>query len=254
MSVVYRKRLSAPEKVNGYYYNLNIFYQCGYGMPNCTCYAWGRWYELIGTKPKLYTGNAETWFPKGTAYDGYKRGQTPKLGAIACWAKGVAGKSTDGAGHVAIVEEIYPDGSILTSNSAWKGTNFYTKKIAKGYKVAGYTFQGFIYPPIDYVETVENKVENPANADVAYTIGQTYTTQVILKVRTGAGTNYTQKAYKDLTVNAKENAYSSGTNKGCLKAGTKVTLQQLKYVGNDIWGKIPSGWIAFKYRNNSYVK
>ena len=61
----FRKRLTAPTQVNGYYFNQNIFFKCGYGMPNCTCYAWGRWYELMGIKPKLYTGNAETWFPKG---------------------------------------------------------------------------------------------------------------------------------------------------------------------------------------------
>lgn len=251
MSKIYRKRVSAPEKVNGYYYNQNVFYQCGYGMPNCTCYAWGRWYELIGTKPKLWTGNAENWFPKGTAYDGYQRGQTPKLGAIACWSKGKAGNDSDGAGHVAIVEEIYPDGSILTSNSAWKGTNFYTKKIAKGYQVSGYTFQGFIYPPIEFVENVENPVEN---SEPVYKVGNTYTTQVVLNVRAGAGANYSKKAYNNLTANAKANAYSSGINKGCLKAGTKVTLLQIKNVGADVWGRIPSGWIAFKYRNNIYVK
>lgn len=252
MSKIFRKRLSAPEKVNGYYYNQNVFYQCGYGMPNCTCYAWGRWYELLGIKPKLYTGNAETWFPKGKAYDGYERGPTPKLGAIACWSKGVAGKSSDGAGHVAVVEEIYPDGSILTSNSAWKGTNFYTKKLAKGYKVSGYTFQGFIYPPIDFVaETVDNPMQSSENS---YKVGNTYTTQVILHVRSGAGANYLKKSYRDLTTNAKANAYSSGVNIGCLKSGTKVTLLQLKESGSDIWGKIPSGWIAFKYRNKVYVK
>lgn len=252
--VVYRKRLTAPERVNGYYYNKNIFYQCNVGLPNCTCYAFGRWYELMGTKPKLYTGNAETWYPKGTAYDGYQRGQTPKLGAIACWSKGVAGKSSDGAGHVAVVEEIYSDGSFLTSNSGWKGPLFYKKKIGKNCKINGYTFQGFIYPPIEFVENVENSVENTGNTDTDYKVGQTYTTQVILRVRAGAGTNYMQKAYKNLTANAKENAYSDGINAGCLKAGTKVTLLQLKKSGNDIWGKIPSGWIAFKYRNQVYVK
>lgn len=248
MSKIFKPRLKAPERVNGYYYSLNIFELCNYGMPNCTAYAWGRWYELMGVKPKLYTGNAETWYPKGMAYDGYKRGQTPKLGAIACWSKGVAGNSKDGAGHVAVVEEIYSDGSILTSNSAWKSTNFYTKKLAKGYKVKGYTFQGFIYPPIEFIKSVEN-VDN-----AEYKVGKTYTTQVVLKVRAGAGTNYMQKSYKDLTTNAKQNAYSSGINAGCLKAGTKVTLLQIKKSGNDIWGRIPSGWIAFTYRNKVYVK
>lgn len=145
----YVKRLTAPSKSDKHYYSDNVFYQCGYGMPNCTCYAWGRWYELLGSKPKLYTGNAKTWYPKGESYDGYKRGQTPKLGAVACW-------SSSGAGHVAIVEEIYSDGSILTSNSAWKSTNFYTKKISKGYNFGKYKFQGFIYLPIEFSQPTTN--------------------------------------------------------------------------------------------------
>lgn len=248
MAKIFNPRTIAPSRTNKYFYDDNIFYKCNYGMPNCTCYAWGRWYELLASKPRLYTGNAETWYPKGKAFDGYERGQTPRLGAIACWSKGVAGNSKDGAGHVAIVEKIYSDGSILTSNSAWKGTNFYTKKIAKGYKVSGYTFQGFIYLPIEYVENVENHVET------TYKVGKIYKTQVILKVRTGAGTENAQKTYNQLTTNAKMNAYSSGENKGCLKAGTKVTIFEIKNVGSDIWGRIPSGWIALKYNNKIYVK
>lgn len=234
----YVKRLTAPSKSDKHYYSDNIFYKCGYGMPNCTCYAWGRWYELLGTKPKLYTGNAKTWYPKGESYDGYKRGQTPKLGAVACW-------SNSGAGHVAIVEEIYSDGSILTSNSAWKSTNFYTKKIKKGYNFGNYKFQGFIYLPIEFEPDVPQQ---------AYKVGTTYTTQVILKVREGAGTDKKQIPYERLTTNAKANAYSSGVNRGCLKEGTRVTCQDIKKVGNDIWIKIPSGWVAAKYNNKIYVK
>ena len=163
------KRIVAPEKDNKYYYSDNIFYKCGYGMPNCTAYAWGRFYELIGEKPKLSTANAERWYEKD---DGYKRGQTPKLGAIACWSKGVIGNGSDGAGHVSVVEEIYDDGSILTSNSAWKGTNFYTKKISKGYKLNGYDFQGFIYNPIEFeVEKEEEpEKEEEVTKDTTYKV------------------------------------------------------------------------------------
>lgn len=153
-------RLTAPSKSDKHFYSDNIFYRCGYGMPNCTAYAWGRWYELLGTKPKLWTGNAENWYPKSKSYDGYERGQTPKLGAIACWRKGQAGNDRDGAGHVAIVEEIYADGSILTSNSGYKASLFFTKKIARGYALSGYTFQGFIYLPIEF--------DNPVNTEYTY--------------------------------------------------------------------------------------
>ena len=54
--------------------------------------------------------------------DGYKRGSTPKLGAIACWSLGVVGIGNDGAGHVAVVEQINSDGSIIVSESNYGGT------------------------------------------------------------------------------------------------------------------------------------
>jgi surface antigen len=80
-------------------------------LPNCTAYAWGRFYEIIGSRPTLSTSNAEDWW--GYTADGYERGQTPKLGAVICWSKGQVGAwHDDGAGHVAIVEQINPDGSI----------------------------------------------------------------------------------------------------------------------------------------------
>lgn len=31
---------------NFHWYSDNPFYQSGYGMPNCTCYAWGRFWEI----------------------------------------------------------------------------------------------------------------------------------------------------------------------------------------------------------------
>jgi len=87
-----------------------------------------------------------------------------------------------------------------------------------------------------------------------YKVGITYKTQVILKVRADAGTDKRVKTYEELTPNAKANAYSSGVNKGCLKAGTKVTCYEVKKVGNDTWIRIPSGWIAGLYKGNVYVK
>lgn len=150
----FEKRLSAPSKSNKHYYSGNIFYQCGYGMPNCTCFAFGRWQELyaihgISEKVKLCTSNAENWYKYN---DGYKRGSKPKLGAVAVWRKGQVGVSSDGAGHVAVVEEVYSDGSFLTSNSAWGGANFYTQKYSGNYNNGSYIFLGFIYFPIDFEE------------------------------------------------------------------------------------------------------
>ena len=144
------QRTEAPETTNNYYYNNNPFYNAGYGMPNCTAYAWGRFWEISGTRPNLSTGDAENWWDNS---DGYSRGQTPKLGAVACWRAGSVSVSSDGSGHVAIVEQINEDGSIITSNSAWGGSIFYRETVTKssGYYIgSSYTFQGLIYNPVNF--------------------------------------------------------------------------------------------------------
>ena len=49
----YVPRMSAPSRSSKYYTSGNPYYTTGYGMPNCTCYAWGRAYEILGKKPNL---------------------------------------------------------------------------------------------------------------------------------------------------------------------------------------------------------
>ena len=148
--VTFVPRLTSDGMVGSpYYYSLNPFYNAGYGLPNCTAYAWGRFWEesdpdrTYANPPTLSTGNAEDWW----AYtaDGYERGQTPQLGAVICFADG----PFSGDGHVAIVEEILPNGDIVCSNSAWGGSYFYLTTLHPPYYLpaSGYIFQGFIYNP-----------------------------------------------------------------------------------------------------------
>lgn len=109
-------------------------------LPNSAAYAWGRFYEILGQEPKLSTGNPAQWYLNTS--DGYTRGLAPNLGAIVCW------QGSDG--HVAIIEQINDDGSIITSESDssnyWKLT---TRTNTDGNWGAGsnYKFQGFIYNP-----------------------------------------------------------------------------------------------------------
>lgn len=133
-----------------YWYEGNPFYQSGYGLPNCTCYAWGRFWEIsdlsdgvqdYSNRPTLPTGDAGEWFGDVT---GYETGTIPKLGAVICWSD-----NDGGAGHVGIVEAIAENGDITVSQSAWGSTFFWTntKLAEQGYSYSGYTFQGFIYNP-----------------------------------------------------------------------------------------------------------
>lgn len=140
----FQPRLSmTPENAPSYYTTLNPYYTSGYGMPNCTCYAYGRAYEILGKKPNLSLGNAQEWWDYNKRNNYYPSGKTPALGAIACW------KSASGTiGHVAVVEAINGD-TVTTSESGWNYKYFWTtKRSASSSNFSsseGYTFQGFIY-------------------------------------------------------------------------------------------------------------
>ena len=85
----------------------------------------------------------------------------------------------------------------------------------------------------------------------SYTAGHEYTLQVELKVRTGPGTNYSAKKHTQLTADGQKH---DKDNDGCLDAGTVVTCQEVRNVGNDIWMKAPSGWMAAYYDGKVYIK
>lgn len=162
---MFKPRLTKPEKGNPYYNTAaNGGYSgCIVGKPtdlgcnvlaNCVGYAAGRFNEVIG-KPGMgyfkFAPNAEDFYDTAIAA-GLKVGTKPQLGAIIVWAKGKTWTSADGAGHVAVVEEIKSDGSIITSESGYGCANpFWT---SHRYRESGnwgqntaYRFLGFIYQP-----------------------------------------------------------------------------------------------------------
>jgi len=138
-------RTTAPSTSDSRYYSSNPFYKNDYGLPNCTCYAYGRAWEILGTQPKLPTGNAGAWWWKNKSSGTYSYGSTPKLGAIACWDKYDQNK-----GHVAVVEKIEGD-NVTLSESHWgtnhNGTLFDNKTMkadGSNYLIS-YRFLGYIY-------------------------------------------------------------------------------------------------------------
>ena len=95
-----------------------------------------------------------------------------------------------------------------------------------------------------------NKTTSTSNAP-SYKVGNTYTLQSNMVVRTGAGTNYRAKKHSELTADGKKHDKDKN---GCLDKGTKITCKQVKKSGSDIWIKCPSGWIAAYYKKKVYVK
>lgn len=152
--MAYQPRLNSDDiQGNFHWYSENPFYIAGYGMPNCTCYAWGRFWEIgdplnqhIHKPTHLPTSDGGQWWDQAVASGYYQTGQTPRLGAVICFER------TGASGHVAIVEEIGTINGrnvIVTSNSAWQSTFFYTQTLYEdeNYSWGSYTFQGFIYNP-----------------------------------------------------------------------------------------------------------
>lgn len=216
----FKPRLTAPSKSNKYYYsNMNTFYAIGYGMPNCTAYAWGRAYEILGTQPKLSVNGAYQWWSYNKNNKIYPYGKTPKLGAVACWSYPGNG------GHVAVVEKITST-TITMSHSAYSGKTFYTKDypINSSLNVNGYTFQGFIY--------IRDGVKEP-DGDI-YRVDSANG----INMRKGAGTSYGK-----LTA---------------IPDGTEIVVTETKKADGYTWGKTKfdgyTGWCVLDFCDLVYKK
>jgi len=141
-------------------------------LANCVGFACGRFNEIYneimgttGMRYPLLNCNAENFIERAKqAYPDLVFSSTPRPGAIICWAKGKAGVSSDGAGHVAVVEEVIDDNTIVTSESAYAGTAFYvsTRKNDNGRWGMGsaYSFRAFILnPAVEYTPVPTAKVD-----------------------------------------------------------------------------------------------
>ena len=112
---------------------------------NCTWYAWGRAYEILGRNPQLNRGHARYWFGNGGPFPGserFQRGQTPQVGAIAVWGRGAS--PNHNYGHVSVVESVDRNGNVRLSGSNWGGQRFYITNYINVRNHRG-DFLGFIY-------------------------------------------------------------------------------------------------------------
>ena len=222
-AATFTPRLSAPASTNKYYYNsdYNVFQKYGYGLPNCTAYAYGRAYEILGKEPKLSWNGAGQWYDYNRSNGYYKYGSTPKVGAIACWCY-------SGGGHVAVIEKIDSNGNMTLSNSEWGGRTFYLTYANKNDSNPGgnswWTFQGYIYL-IDSADVVEP-------APVSYKTGiYKVVVDSTRNMRSGAGTSY---------------GYVTSVSNGA-----KLTVTKVQSAGGYTWGYTTynkkSGWVALDY-------
>lgn len=100
-----------------WYYNANPYYQRGYGLPNCTCYAWGRLSEICDVPVTFYGGNAIMWASRPEM----KQILSPKVGSCIIYSGGITDSYGRLCGHIGVVEHLYEDGSIDVSMSSFGG-------------------------------------------------------------------------------------------------------------------------------------
>ena len=168
---MFKPRLERPEKGNKYYIRTASggWNPAIKGSPtdplcdvlhNCVGYALGRFNEINESEPGkwlLLPVNAELWVSIAKK-QGLTISQTPSVGAVMVWQKGATLTSTDGAGHVAIVEKVISDVEVITSESGYNAKNaFWTQTRSKGAsnrwgQNANYRFLGFIVNPASQAE------------------------------------------------------------------------------------------------------
>ncbi len=117
-------------------------------------------------KPFKYqlTCNAEN-FIESAKKQGLKISSVPTVGGIMVWQKGSTLGGGDGAGHVAFVERVYDDGTILTSESGWDAFAFKTVRRSNSNgrwgQANGYKFRGCVINP-----SVDSKVSKAPKLSV----------------------------------------------------------------------------------------
>lgn len=167
---IFKRRTECPKNTNKYYvhyskggYNTAVVIDkaTGFVLKNSVGYSQGRFRELLEDKEvwskigASFAGNGETFY-ENAKKAGFKVGKEPKLGAIACWKQGNEYNPNDGLGHEGIIEKVESNGDVIMSQSSafneiWKEVKL-TKSSGYKYGDGSFTFQGFVYPPVKFVE------------------------------------------------------------------------------------------------------
>ena len=129
-------------------------------LSNCVGYAYGRFNEIAGCDGCRYLKpvNAERFLDYAGTLETGGADASPRVGAVMVWRGGKTKGGTDGAGHVAIVEQVKSADEVVTSESGWGSkVPFRTKTRRRGDgnwgAGASHTFLGFIYNPAVEPET-----------------------------------------------------------------------------------------------------
>lgn len=180
MAFVPRTSVDIPSDMHTsewYNSNENVYVAINLGLPNCPCYCYGRVAEIQGAwNTNLPNRTAKYWYQELVPI--YGTIPSPVQGCLICYGPP---EGSDAPGHVAVVEQVYANGSILISNSGYtrdpaemERLYFWTAVVTpqEGYKESWmntpdrqYSVQGFIYP---YGETPPSTYQWHAKTGYGY--------------------------------------------------------------------------------------
>ncbi|MCD7772988.1 MAG: SH3 domain-containing protein [Ruminococcus sp.] len=223
----------------------------------CVTYVRGRAKEKLGVEFQSGAGSAKNIVDVALKR-GYKVGKTAKADSFVVFSDGRY--TGDKWGHVRYLEGISGDNYYYTeANSNNDGEvsadDGILKKASIKALLADSSFLGFVYMTSSSTSSGSTTTSSSSSSlpvnKITFKKGN-YTLRANVNVRTGAGVNYSQKLKTDLTTDGQ--AHAVNQKYACLKSGTTVTVKEVKKISDDeVWAKIPSGWIALMYSGDIYV-
>ena len=141
----------------------------------------------------------------------------------------------------------------ITPCNAWQFTSKYKISAINSGVDMSYFYETI---PVNGLVKIDEPTKAPTSTTKTkpkYEINKTYTLQVDLKVRSGPGTNYSQKNRSQLTEDGRAQSYNQ--TKAVLKKGTKVTVLEVKELDSkNTFIRCASGWLCAINDGTYYIK
>ena len=189
---------------------------------------------------KIPKSNAENWYNDTK----FEKRTFPAPGDVLCYSSGEIHDKKDGMGHVAIVEHVYPDLTILLSESG-PNMKFKTRKVKPPYKY-------YIKSNVDH--KLDGFIHSREYSNVFEWIKGDYTVLNNKYLRSTPEVSNNKVEWKNLTSNAKTKTYPDN-GFARYKKGAIINIKEFvaDKKGN-IWGRTNQLWLCVQDKTGYQVK
>lgn len=244
----FKERTTKPKKDNkNYYSDYNYFYPKWENQ--CTWYVIGRLLELgckrIDLINKIPHTNAENWYNDAK----YPKQKEPVPGSYIVYSAGKTHHASDGMGHVAFVEHVYPDKSIRITESG-ANMKFQTRILYYPYKFYLNVKNKENYKLDGFVNILNCEVDDYFEKNKDYLVKYHKYLRSTPEVKSGNKTKY-----KNLNSNAKNKCIKDSLGYARYKIDVLVNIKEFKTdkKGN-IWGRTGNLWLCVEDSTGKQVR